>query len=77
MKVILVIILVILAIRVLRKNIYFSAYTNLNRKMKDDMNRYREEERKREGQIIIDSSKVSRKNKNDDDGEYVDYTEIK
>lgn len=77
MKFLVILILIILAIRVLRKNIYFSAYTNLNRKMKDDMNRYREEERKREGQIIIDSSRVSGKNKNNDDGEYVDYTEIK
>ena len=77
MKIILVIILVILGIRVLRKNIYFSVYSNLHRKMNEEQNRYREEARKREGQVTIDTSQSAFKNKNNDDGEYVDYTEIK
>ncbi|HKR06501.1 MAG TPA: hypothetical protein VJY62_17840 [Bacteroidia bacterium] len=77
MKVLLIIILVILAIRVLRKNIYFSVYSDLSRKMNKEQNRYREETRKREGQVTIDTSQSASKNKDKDDGEYVDYTEIK
>ncbi|MEO5571700.1 MAG: DUF4834 family protein [Bacteroidia bacterium] len=87
MKVFLVIILILLGIRALRKNIYFSVYSDLNRKMNEEQNRYREEAKKREGHITIDTiqplspqkgnKKSSSKNKNNDDGEYVDYTEIK
>ena len=77
MKFLVILILVILAIRVLRKNIYFSVYSDLSRKMNEEQNRYREEARKREGQVTIDTSKSAFKNKNNDDGEYVDYTEIK
>lgn len=77
MKVILIIILVILGLRVFRKNIHFSVYTDLNRKKNEEQKRYREEAKKREGQVTIDTSKSAFKNKNDDDGEYVDYTEIK
>ena len=77
MKVILIIILVILAIRVIRKNIYFSVYSNLSRKMNEEQNRFREEAKKREGQVTIDTSRSANKNRNNDDGEYVDYTEIK
>jgi hypothetical protein len=77
MKVLLIIILIILCIRVLRKNIYFSVYSDLSRKMNEQQNRYRAEAKKREGQVTIDTSKSAYKNKNNDDGEYVDYTEIK
>lgn len=77
MKVILIIILVILGIMALKKKIRFSAYSDLTRKMNEEQNRYREEARKREGQVTIDTSKSAFKNKNKDDGEYVDYTEIK
>ena len=61
----------------LRKKIHFSVYSDLNRRMKDEQNRYREEAKKREGQVTIDTSRSTSKNKNNDDGEYVDYTEIK
>jgi hypothetical protein len=45
--------------------------------MNEQQNRYRAEAKKREGQVTIDTSKSAYKNKNNDDGEYVDYTEIK
>ena len=77
MKFLVILILVILAIRVLRKNIYFSVYSDLNSKKNEEQKRYREEAKKREGQVTIDTSQSVFKNKNDDDGEYVDYTEIK
>ena len=77
MKVLIIILLIVLAIRVLRKNIYFSVYSDLSRKMNEEQNRYREEAKKREGQVTIDTSRSSSKNKNNDDGEYVDYSEIK
>lgn len=87
MKIFLVIILILLGIRALRKNIYFSVYSDLSRKMNEEQNRYREVARKREGQVTIDTTKppnpqrgnkkASAQNKNNDDGEYVDYTEIK
>lgn len=77
MKILLIIALVILAIRALTKNIYFSVYTDLHRRMKEDMNQYRERERKREGEVTIETKAKTGRNKNNDEGEYVDYTEIK
>jgi hypothetical protein len=77
MKVFIIIVLILLGLRALRKNIYFSVYSDLNRKMNDEMNRQREEAKRREGRVTIDTSQSSIRNKHDDDGEYVDYTEIK
>lgn len=59
------------------KNIYFSVYTDLHRRMKEDMNQYREQERKREGEVTIETTAKAGRNKNTDEGEYIDYTEIK
>jgi hypothetical protein len=61
----------------LKRKIHFSVYSDLNRKINEEQNRYREEAKKNEGRVTIDTSKSANKKTNSDDGEYVDYTEIK
>lgn len=77
MKFLIIIVLIILGIRMLRKSVYFSVYSNLNRKMQDDIKKYQGQQSKREGEVTIDTSGAGKRNKNNDDGEYVDYTEVK
>lgn len=77
MKIFIILVLIILALRALSKNIYFSFYSDLKKKMNED--RMRPDKMQREGQVTIDKSIASRrgKNNNSDDGEFVDYTEVK
>lgn len=77
MKILLIIILIILGIRALTRNIYFSVYSDLSRKMRENKHHYQDEASKQEGEVTIDVSGAPKKNKTNDDGEYVDYTEVK
>ena len=58
----------------LRRVIYFQAYSSFTKAAEDFTKRHRQE-RKKEGTVTLDSNSARKSLK--DDGEYVDYEEIK
>jgi len=63
-------------LRMLGRMFVVSSFNNLNKRMHDEMNRHRgSNQQKPEGHISIDPG-VNQQKRNDD-GDYVDYEEVK
>lgn len=77
MKFILWFIIIILIFRMLRKSIFFSVYRSYNDQMKSQMQgNENQNQRKPEGTVtIVDPKQVKGKKK--EDGDFVDYEELK
>jgi hypothetical protein len=67
MKTLLILLLIILAIVAWRKNFHIHIYRAGNFHPR----------RKKEGEVTLDTSKARQKHRNNNQGEYVDFTEIK
>ncbi len=71
MKFVLWCIIVVLVLRMLRKNIYITTY-------RSGKQRAQEDNRKPEGTVTVENRNKSKSNgRNGDSGDYVDYEEVK
>ena len=77
MKYLLWFIIIILVIRMFRRSIFISVQRNVNEQMKDHMNRQQQASQKPAGTVTIEGQKQNENGKKSDDGDYVDYEEIK
>lgn len=78
MKFILWFIIIVLVIRMVRKNIFISVQRSFNQQMKNQMDDQNQYPKKPEGTVTIEKeTKKSIKEKNRDDGDFIDYEELK
>jgi hypothetical protein len=77
LKLIVFIIVIFLVLRFFSRALVSMFLGNLNNKMSQAQNNYYDKSRHREGEVIINSSRKNDKKNKTNEGEYVDFEEIK
>lgn len=77
LKIIVFIIVIFLVLRFFSRAVFSMFLGNLSDKMSQNQNNYYNKSRQREGDVIINSSRKNDKKYKINEGEYVDFEEIK
>ena len=76
LKFLLIIVCGYFIIRMLGRVFIVSSFNSINQRMQEEM-RNRQQQQKPEGQITIDPGVPNKRNQNDNDGDFIDYEEVK